>query len=337
MIITCDKLNDWLTALGNNHQLFGPTATDSVVTYALLSGPSDLVINAKPTKPPKGIIFPQTQTLFTYSLDRGLVVSQSGQNGPKAVIFGIRPCDARSFPILDLVFNDEYVDPYYAKARERFTLVGFSCTTPWQNCFCTSVNGNPGSTDGLDILLTDLGGRYLVEVLSPNGQALVDENPSLFSPATEGDRAAKKEVIEQASARIKRYIDITDVPRLLGAMFDHDYWKQISDKCLGCGICTYLCPTCHCFDMQDEIKGTECRRARMWDSCMFSEYTMQTSGHNPRPARTNRLRNRVFHKFKYYPDNFGETLCVGCGRCIDSCPVNVDIADIVAGVMEVTA
>ena len=115
------------------------------------------------------------------------------------------------------------------------------------------------------------------------------------------------------------------------------------DNCLGnnpiaCGKCKEACEKeCIDFDMQDESKGTEGRRARMWDSCMFSEYTMHTSGHNPRPARTNRLRNRVFHKFKYYPDNFGETLCVGCGRCIDSCPVNVDIADIVAGVREVTA
>ncbi|MFH1445880.1 MAG: 4Fe-4S dicluster domain-containing protein [Chloroflexota bacterium] len=337
MIITYNKLNDWLTALCNNHQMFGPTNTDSVVTYTPLSRPSDLVLNAKPTKSPKSIIFPQTETLFTYSIDRSVEISEPELDGSQAVIFNIRPCDARGFLILDLVFNDEYVDPYYVKARERFTLVGFSCTTPWQNCFCTSVNGSPGSTDGLDILLTDLGDRYLVEILSPKGKTLIDETLDLFSQATEEDWTAKKEVIELATTKIKRYIDITDIPQILGDMFDHEYWMQVSKKCLGCGICTYLCPTCHCFDMQDEIKRTEGRRARMWDSCMFCEYTKHTSGHNPRPARINRLRNRVFHKFKYYPDNFGEMLCVGCGRCIDSCPANVDIAEIIAGVREVSA
>jgi ferredoxin len=335
MIITNDKVSDWLTTIGNNYPLFGPTAKNSVVTYAPISGLSDLVINAKPTKPPKGSIFPQSETLFTYSTEQGLVISQPGQDLSKSVLFGIRPCDARSFPILDLMFSDEFVDPYYVKARERFTMVGLSCTNPWQNCFCTSVNGNPGSSEGLDILLTDLDGKFFVEVLSPKGQALIDENPDLFSQATEEDKTAKKEVIEQAVASIKRNMDISDIPRMLATMFEHEYWKQISDKCIGCGTCTYLCPTCHCFDMQDEIKGMEGRRVRMWDSCMFSEYTIHTSGHNPRPARINRLRNRVFHKFKYYPDNFDETLCVGCGRCIDACPVNVDIVDIIAGVREV--
>lgn len=335
MIITYAKFNDWLALLCENHEVIGPTATENVVAYASISDPADMDLNGKPTKSPKNILFPQTQELFTYSVNHGLKVTPPRLDKSKAIIFGVRPCDARSFPVLDLMFDDGDADPYYAQARKRFTLVGFSCTTPWQNCFCTSLDGGPGSTEGLDILITDLGKKYLVEPLSRQGKALVNENPALFSQAAEEDKAAKKEVIDQATAHIKRKIDIADLPHLLGVIFDNGFWKQISDKCLGCGICTYLCPTCHCFDMQDEVIGSGGRRCRMWDSCMFSEYTLHTSGHNPRPARTNRLRNRVLHKFKYYPENIGETLCVGCGRCIDACPANVDIVDIITGVREV--
>ena len=105
-------------------------------------------------------------------------------------------------------------------------------------------------------------------------------------------------------------------------------------RCLGCGICTYVCPTCHCFDIQDELRGQDGRRVRTWDSCMYPEYTIHTSGHNPRPARMNRLRNRFYHKFKYYHDNFDVHLCVGCGRCVDNCPVNIDIIEVMGQVEE---
>ena len=109
-------------------------------------------------------------------------------------------------------------------------------------------------------------------------------------------------------------------------------WERFSDRCLSCGICTFLCPTCHCFDIQDEMEGFDGRRARMWDTCMFSEYTLHTSGHNPRPTRKERTRNRISHKYSYFPEKFDVIACVGCGRCINYCPVNIDLLDILEDV-----
>ena len=120
------------------------------------------------------------------------------------------------------------------------------------------------------------------------------------------------------------------VAEKLDTVFENPFWNKVAAKCVGCGTCTYLCPTCHCFDMQDESTLTKGARVRVWDTCMNPEYTLQASGYNPRPGRTNRVRNRIYHKYAYYPKNFDTIACVGCGRCIDMCPVNIDIIDVVA-------
>ena len=133
----------------------------------------------------------------------------------------------------------------------------------------------------------------------------------------------------------KRSIQTDGKPEKLGEIFEADYWETVSNKCLGCGICTFLCPTCYCFDITDEKWGVSGERIRSWDSCMYPEYTIHASGYNPRPARKNRLRNRFYHKFKYYPDLYNMFGCTGCGRCIRHCPVNIDIIDIINGVDDV--
>ena len=129
-------------------------------------------------------------------------------------------------------------------------------------------------------------------------------------------------------------MDLDGIVLKLDKMFDHELWHNTAMKCIGCGICTYLCPTCHCFDMQDESTLDEGARIRVWDSCMYPEYTHHASGHNPRPARMNRVRNRVYHKFSYFPKNSNVTACTGCGRCIGYCPANIDIIDVIAKVGE---
>ena len=118
-----------------------------------------------------------------------------------------------------------------------------------------------------------------------------------------------------------------NIEKILDQIFENKFWEEIAKRCLGCGICTYLCPTCHCFDIQDEKKGKHGARIRVWDSCMYSEYTKQASGYNPRLYQMNRFRNRVYHKFNYFPKNSQVFGCVGCGRCIIECPVNIDIIE----------
>ena len=325
-----DKLNDWLTSL-QKYYFLAPTESDGVILFKRISDPADIVLDQKAVNSAKRILFPQTETLFTFTTGLNKRLDPpSGENGTR-IIFGLRPCDAKSLSTLDHVFNDKYRDEHYMQARESSILIGQACVRPGANCFCTSFDYGPGSKEDVDILLTDIGNSYYVDVVTDKGRELIEESSSLFiSGSNDGDdENTRNEVIATSESQFKRRLDVDGVPEKLEQIFERDLWKQISMKCLGCGICTYLCPTCHCFDIQDEVHLSKGRRARMWDSCMYPEYTIHTSGHNPRPARMNRIRNRVYHKFKYYPENFNAFLCVGCGRCVDLCPVNIDIIDIV--------
>ncbi|MHC1585289.1 MAG: 4Fe-4S dicluster domain-containing protein [Candidatus Syntropharchaeia archaeon] len=326
MILEKDKLIDFLKALP--YKVFVPQKSDDIVTFGELDG--EIKMDKKPVVPPKKILFPQTDPLFRYRTEDGIEIEPEIDTEEK-VIFGVRPCDARSFVILDSLFKKDYEDPYYIKRREKTILIGLTCTAPWVNCFCTSVGGSPSSKEGLDVLFTDLGDRYYVEAVTERGKKLLDSD--LLKEAGKEDENEKEAIHRKAEELIRRKMDEEGIKRLETA-FESKIWEEIARKCIKCGICTYLCPTCHCFDIQDEARETSGRRVRIWDSCMFPEYSLEASGHNPRPTRAYRMRNRVFHKFKWYPENFGVVACVGCGRCIDKCPVNIDIIDIMSRVSE---
>jgi ferredoxin len=193
------------------------------------------------------------------------------------------------------------------------------------------MEGEPVSADGADILLTDVGDGYLVEFLTAKGEALASTLPG--AQAADAGSAQKKEALRaEAKAKVRADIPGRAVKPILEANFDHPFWATLHTRCLACGTCTYVCPTCHCFDIVDEVKGDKGVRCRNWDSCMFPMFTKETSGHNPRPSQKERWRQRTMHKFRYIPENFGVLGCVGCGRCVMQCPVNLDIRKIVEDV-----
>jgi ferredoxin len=283
-------------------------------------------LNSK--QPPKGIFFPCSETLFTF--EEGEVTSVPLPEGQR-VVFGIRPCDARSFVMLDEVFNaPDSQDPYYVARRQNIALIGLGCNEPARSCFCTSLGGGPFSTEGLDLLFSDLGDRFLVESLTERGEALVADSPH-FREATEADLKQKAD-IEARAEGLMSGPDMDGVKGKLDVVYDDAFWDEVHQKCLGCGVCTYMCPTCHCFDIVDEVAGGEGRRVRNWDTCQFALFTLHTSGHNPRPGGKERMRQRIMHKFRYFVDNFGRVACVGCGRCVRECPVNLDIRAVLEAV-----
>lgn len=278
-------------------------------------------------KSPKHVLLPQTETLLKITKNENEIKIDEPEIDDKSIVFGIRPCDAKGITILDRIFSGDFEDPYYFRRRGNTVLIGFACNEPHRNCFCTSVGCAPNSTDGVDMLWTDLEDRYYVEVLTEKGKKII-EKMNLFSKASKKDNVEKDKMHKNAIEMIAE-VNADAMSGKLNKMFEDEYWENLSLKCLGCGVCTYLCPTCYCFDINDIDYGNSVKRVRTWDSCQYPSYTIHTSGHNPRPNKVNRLRNRIYHKYRYHLDNYKEIACVGCGRCITYCPVNMDLKAII--------
>ena len=250
------------------------------------------------------------------------------ENNEKYILFGIRPCDAKAIALLDKNFDTkDFPDPYYIDRRKNSILIAEACIEPESTCFCTAFGSGPFESKDADALIIDRGDYYLID---GNEKAL-----SLFDGLLEDDGGEKiLELKKKAEDSIKSPV-VEGIDKKLSSMIDDPIWDEVSRKCITCGACTYLCPTCYCFDIQDVGKDDKYMRERVWDSCMFTVYTLEASGHNPRKEKEKRMRQRVMHKFNYYPFLYDEYGCVGCGRCIKYCPVNVDIRKIITKIMEV--
>jgi ferredoxin len=313
-------LAEWLSRVAQGYDLFGPVL-DGVVQFKRVQSSDQLVFDyANSVVPPKNLFLPQTECLFAFRRGKdSIILEPAAALERERVLFAIRPCDAHSLLLLDEVFNGDLADTYYQEKRRGTTLVGLACPRPLKNtCFCTSLGIDPLSPEGLDILLTNLGDRYLVEVTTEKGEELVSLSPELFLPSAEGEKpkGEKRKSLEGIGEKI-------------GPLWEDGYWRELSRRCLGCGVCTYLCPTCRCFDLTDVGSTLGGKRFRCWDSCIFADFTHMASGVNPRPTGKERVRQRYFDKFSYFPEKYGLLGCVGCGRCSRYCPVGIDTRTII--------
>lgn len=281
--------------------------------------------------PPRDSFLPLMEEMFSFFKDKdGYNIELPSPKEQKQLIFGIRPCDARALVIFDMTFNDGYQDPYYLSRRQNTILVGLGCTKAYDSCFCTSLGSGPADTTGVDLMLTDIGEDFMVEAITDTGKELLAT--SSLSEATEADKAGAKASKETAHQKVTRNLDIANIEkRLLASFDDQDFWQKVAAKCLSCGICTLLCPTCFCFDINDELSKGQGARLRSLDSCSFPVYTRMPM-ENPRAEKWLRVRNKVCHKFEFYPMLFDAIACTGCGRCIRLCPVNWDIIQILESV-----
>ncbi len=247
------------------------------------------------------------------------------------MVSGPVPCDAKAISLLDNVFEaPDYKDVYYTNKREDTIIIGLRCNLPLSSCFCTSFSIEPFSRDGMDLLLVDIGEEYVVDVLTEKGEQILTED---FTGATDEQLKLAEEIKDKAVKKIKSKVEIKGAKEKLDKMFETTFWDGLSEKCLRCGVCAYLCPTCHCFDIVDEAVDSQ-GRVRNWDSCMFSLFTLEASGHNPRPTGKERMRQRIMHKFNYFVENYKEPACVGCGRCVINCPVNIDVRRVLKEITE---
>ena len=320
----------WVRELLASYRVVAPTSEgDGPVRYRpLASGEAVVLAGRRPLRASKEYFLPQVEPLLAFQgSGKTLAIQPPAHRESATVILDVRPCDARALSRLDDVFlRRRDTDAMYQARRRATLLVGLACATPSWGCFCTSVGGSPAGTEGLDLLLTDLGDHYHVTVLSEAGHKLVAD--SVFVPATEADAAAAK---ERHAVAIAQMPALFDGEAIAGKVeWESPVWMRHARRCLACGACSFLCPTCHCFDIQDEVTADGGVRFRCWDTCQFGEFTRMGAGHNPRPTQTERLRQRVSHKFKYLVEEFGRMGCTGCGRCVEACPVNVDIRSVLS-------
>ena len=307
--------------------VFVPSRENGVAMLARWDGSDTSLIDwyRNTVVPPKANFLPSMEKMLSFRQDEeGYHIEPTASDEGKKLIFGIRPCDARALTMLDMTFEDTYEDSYYLSKRRDTLLVGLGCTNNYDSCFCTSLGIHPAESTDVDLMFIDIGGEFLIEEITDKGKELIASTGGL-EEETEADVARARETKEKAHSRVTRKIDTEGiVDKLLASFESQEFWEQIAAKCVSCGICTLLCPTCYCFDINDELVGKEGARFRSWDSCSFSVYTKMPM-ENPRIEKWRRVRQRVCHKYEFYPMKFGVIACTGCGRCIRQCPVNWDI------------
>ncbi len=333
-IVKIDKksLSADLDRLRETYRLFGPVKGPQYYDFQLL-GPGqtpDLdFLNTRMSA--KSLVYPQSEVMFDYNLDENQEDHHIMKEGaldysPRAVI-GIRPCDVKGYLLVKRNFDTpDFKDPYWVRNFAATTLIGYGCDEPCSSCFCTSAGSGPFHEEGLDVLLVDAGDSFLAKILSEKGKKLATA-AGWDKRAADG---AEQEIDARRQAAEAKMNAAMETDRLAAQdtldLYDAPFWEDVSFSCINCGTCTYVCPTCWCFDIQDEVRGKKGKRLRIWDSCMYPLFTLHGSGHNPRGTKMQRVRQRFMHKLKYYVDKYDDGIqCSGCGRCVRLCPVNIDI------------
>lgn len=325
--INKEKFKEWLRTLRDQGEVYIPTKENNIWIYAPLDR-QDWPVHFPNTRiPAKNIFFPNRQALLSWKYGRGsLSLNSFNPEEKKRIIVGLRPCDSRSLQILKPVFAGEYVDIFYLKNLERTALIGLACQQLCPGSFCQEMKINPQDSLDNDIFLRETPEGFVAKVITEQGKALMAQG---FFVETEANNWT---AAEQQMPEADVLFDLEVVKAKINSFFaDEEFWQKVSAKCLNCGICTYLCPTCHCFDICDLNAPEKGVRFRCYDSCAFANFT-QMAVHNPRPEKWRRYRQRVSHKFSFFPQNFQEVACVGCGRCVNYCPVNLDLREVLKAI-----
>jgi ferredoxin len=312
-----------------------PVREGTELFYREGADPTALDLGTIPKNSIKEFLFPKCEKILAYEYSgRDVVIEDVAPLSGPTVIFCGRPCDAASLPVVEPLWNWEYRDKFFNQRRAQTLLVTYACPkAPDEACFCVSVGLSPSSDQGSDVMLYPVDdARVAVRFVSPGGQQL----EGVFGKLKKGEVAEEalkgfQEEGEKSLAHRKRF---DKVKGWLEGHFEDPLWEEKTFPCIGCGTCTFLCPTCHCFDIQDESVFDAGCRLKNWDGCQFSLFTLHTSGHNPRDKQPKRYRQRIFHKYGIYSEKFGKTLCTGCGRCVAHCPVNLSLYDVVATAQE---
>jgi sulfhydrogenase subunit beta (sulfur reductase) len=291
----------------------------------------------RPSASPKAFLQPARERVAVYSA-AGFDADASRPVGGDRALVGLRACDLAAIAYLDKVFREgDFADPFYEARRRAEFLVGVDCTAVHENCFCAAVGGRPFAESGFDLNLTPLESGYLVEVGSEKGQEVVDRAGDAAREPTDDEMRQREAARQQAKSQVEEQsggLRVTEqVQALLAAKQSTGELGEMASRCVECAACTFICPTCHCFYLYDQVGGEEnFERIRTWDSCILGDYSRMAgpagAKPTPRPSLRNRCANRLLHKYVFSPQQYGMLGCTGCGRCIEACCGKIDIREV---------
>ena len=326
--IALNELSALFAKIAEEQMLYLPVECAGQVDFGLWTEDAKVRLDVlKTNKSAKGAFFPQVEDMVRFHMKgKNIEINQAELMDEDFVIFGVRACDARSFEILDRVFLADPADPFYAARRAHGTVVTLACSEPDETCFCTNFDIDAADPAG-DVTAWIVDDAMYLRANTEKGERLIEGLEA-------GDEAPVKAQQEATRAIMQKLpfanLDLTgfDGDHLM-EKFNSPKWAQLSQACLACGTCTFVCPTCQCYDIRDFDTGNGVQRYRCWDSCMFSDFTLMAHGNN-RTTQVERFRQRFMHKLVYFPsNNDGIYSCVGCGRCLAKCPQSLHIVKII--------
>ena len=328
--ISLDKLDSMFAMIAENKSLYLPVDTKAGAKFEKWEEGKKLSDALNTVRSAKDFFFPQTENLMDFKVDgKSIEVIDTRSETEDFVIFGVRACDVKSFEVLDRVFLAEPVDSYYKNRREHGIIVSAACSRPVETCFCKTFGIDASEPEG-DVVCYKTSDAIYMDAKTEKGENLL----KLIESITEEDDG---KTAENEKNIIRERLDKLPLKNLTAdafgsdktsKFFDAPEWKELSESCLGCGTCTFVCPTCQCYDIKDFNTGHGVKRFRCWDSCMYSDFTKMSAG-QPRLTQLERFRQRFMHKLVYYPtNNDGFFSCVGCGRCLAKCPIQMNIVKV---------
>lgn len=335
-----DKIDSLFELIGSKQPLYLPVDNNSgKADFAKWQKGTKLSEKLKTTRSAKDFFFPKTEHLVSYEMSgKEVKVVDPRKDVEDFVIFGVRACDARGFTAIDNVYlNMNPVDSYYKNRREHGTVIVLACNEPAKTCFCSTfgIDASLAKPAG-DVSCWLADGKYYFEANTDKGKAFVENAKSALEDAdTSAVEACRKDIAEKVEKLPFAHLDLSKFQgKDMLKIFNSKIWDKVSEPCVGCGTCTYVCPTCMCFDVRDFATSNGVRQIRCWDSCMYNDFT-QMAAENPRHTQKERSRQRFMHKLMYYPmAHDGMFSCVGCGRCVENCPVNMNIVKVIKAVNE---
>lgn len=321
LLVSKDNLLNGLEKALSDWQIAAPTQKGERFMYDYITKVADIELEYKPTVlSPKKFLFPQEEVLLKYSSDGK--ISANIEASP-LVLFGLRPCDLNGIKILTEAFADDNGDPNYLAKREKAVIIGIDCKKICdKDAFCYKVDSQ-NANGGYDVMLYEIGNEYLVEMANDKGSNFVSKY--FTTEKAGGNELCEFQKQKQGCFSEKPFKNLEKFPETFEKNNHHAVWQEEGSRCLSCGSCIMVCPTCYCFDATDEmdLNLTEGKRTRKWDACMLSCFAVVAGGENFRHSKEARLHHRISRKFNYLMKKHGQSVCVGCGRCVRACLADI--------------